>query len=225
MKRLVGEEPAFRMRGVTKRWRGATAPVLDAVDLTLRPGETLGVQGRNGAGKTTLLRLAAGILRPDAGSIELSGIDPEQRRRSYQSGIGMVSAGNGALYARLTVEDHLALWGRLAMLSRASRKAASASVLRDFELDELTGRRVDRLSTGQRQRLRLALGFMHSPTLALLDEPEASLDAEARELLRAAVRGLTSAGSCVVVCSPAGGESIPLDRTLVVGQGRLEEAP
>ncbi len=212
----------FSLRDIAKHWEGMPAPVLDRVSLRLGAGEAVGVHGRNGSGKTTLLRVAAGLITPDSGRVELDGASPESSRREFQRRIGFVSAGNGALFARLTVDHHLTYCARLALLDPEAALAARARVAGDFALDELRGKRVDRLSSGQRQRLRLALGFLHEPSVILLDEPETSLDQPARELLREALGGLRERGGAAIVCSPdASGEALGLDRSLLVRDGLL----
>src|SRR4051794_22353220 len=158
------------MHGIVKRWKGLPAPVLAGVDLDLEPGTIVAISGRNGTGKTTLLRIAAGIIRPDSGAVSIAGFDPEKRRRESPRRVGFVSAGSAALYARLPADDHLSMVARLALLPRLERVRAALHVLDRFELAELRGKRVDRLSMGQRQRLRLALGFLHGPEVILLDE-------------------------------------------------------
>src|SRR3954470_16140815 len=95
----------LELRGIVKRWPGTPAPVLDAVDLAVAPGEVVAVTGRNGAGKTTLLRIAAGLLLPDAGTVRVDGMDPELERAACQARIGYLSAGNSGLYGRLRVEQ------------------------------------------------------------------------------------------------------------------------
>lgn len=222
--RAMKSVPAVEVRGLVKRWPRHPTPVLNGVDLVLAPSTIVAVQGRNGAGKTTLLRVVAGILAPDQGSIEISGI-PATRRRAAQSRIGFVSAGNGALYGRLTIDHHLDFCSRLALLPRERRAAASAEARRAFALDELRDRRVDRLSTGQRQRLRLALAFLHEPSVVLLDEPESSLDGDALALLSTVLDELKARGGAAIICSPTGTvERLRVDRMLSVHDGRLVEA-
>jgi len=200
------------------------APVLDHVSLHLGAGEAVGVHGRNGSGKTTLLRVASGLITPDSGEVELDGAGPERSRPAFQRRIGFVSAGNGALFARLTVDHHLAFCARLALMGPAAAHEASARAVDDFALAELRGKRVDRLSSGQRQRLRLALGFLHDPAVILLDEPETSLDAPARKLLSAALDRHRARGAAAVICSPSPAADGPsLDRSLFVQDGRLVE--
>ena len=211
------------VRNLIKHWKGAPAPVLDRVDLSVGTGTTIAIHGENGAGKTTLLRIVAGLIKPDSGTVSVAGSSPDRDRREYQRQIGFVSAGNAALYARLTVEHHLALWSRLAMLPRGERPYKIARMLDAFALDELRGRRLDRLSAGQRQRLRLALGFLHEPKLLLLDEPESSLDDRALALLGAALISARERGATALICSPsAKHEHLTIDERYLVAGGRLE---
>jgi ABC-type multidrug transport system ATPase subunit len=212
----------FSLEGVVKQWPKVAAPVLAGVSLRLGAGEAVGVHGRNGSGKTTLLRIAAGLITPDSGRVELEGTSPESGRREFQRRIGFVSAGNGALFARLSVDHHLAFCGRLALLDAEAARRASAEVVEDFALDELRGKRVDRLSSGQRQRLRLALGFLHDPRVLLLDEPGTSLDEPARGLLAAALERRRARGVAAIVCSPSpAAEGVTVDRSFLVRDGDL----
>ncbi len=216
------EATALAMTGVRKRWPKVAAPVLDGVDLEIAPGEMVGVAGRNGAGKTTLLRIAAGVLAADEGSVTVCGL---RDRTAAQRQVGVCAAGNGGLYGRLGVQAHLDLWARLALLGRDERRAAIARARADFALDDFGDRRVDRLSMGQRQRLRLAGAFLHDPALVLLDEPRTSLDAEAWELVAGAITAARGRGAAVLVCFPSGeGDPVAFDRRHEVRDARLVAA-
>lgn len=192
----------LELRGIRKRW-GAAAPVLDDVDLDMLAGSVVALVGRNGAGKTTLLRIAAGLIAPDGGRVALDGLDPFSDRREYQRRIGFVSAGHGGLYARLTVRQHLECWSRLAFVPRRERAAAVASAIEGLDLGAKANARVDRLSAGQRQRLRVAMAFLHRPSLVLLDEPHTSLDEDGASALQGLVRALADEGGTVVCCAPS----------------------
>jgi ABC-2 type transport system ATP-binding protein len=208
---------------VTRRW--ASRLVLIDATLSLSPGTVAWLGGPNGAGKTTLLRIAAGLLLPHAGSISLCGLDPERDRRAYQRRLGFVSAGDRGLYARLTVAQNLGFWAGLALVPRERRSELIDRALARFELGELAGRRVDRLSMGQRQRVRLSMAFLHEPTLVLLDEPHTSLDDAALALLDAALAEIAAAGGAALWCSPAG-RQLPLraDLRLRLDDGRVSPA-
>jgi ABC-type multidrug transport system ATPase subunit len=200
------DDPAaavLALRGVHKRWPGHSRSVLEGVDLALAPGETTHLTGRNGAGKTTLLRIAGGLIRPDAGAVELAGLSPERERRAFQRRVGFLSAGSGGLYARLSARRHLALTTRLCLLASHERASAIEAAIERFSLAGILDRRADRLSTGERQRVRLALAFVHDPDVVLLDEPRSSLDGDGVQLLAAAIARTCERGGSVVWCSPS----------------------
>ena len=200
--RQGGHEPLLVAGGISKRWDAKKAPVLDGVDLELRPGLVVGLVGRNGAGKTTLLRILAGLIGADRGDVRLDGLSPTHDRRDYQRRIGFASAGQGGLYARMSVKNHLDYWARLALLRPSERPIAVGKMLARFDLIELAGSRVDRLSMGQRQRVRLAMAFLHEPKLVLLDEPRNSLDETGLASLRHALADFTASGGAAVWCAP-----------------------
>jgi ABC-type multidrug transport system ATPase subunit len=210
---------------VRKRWPGSPGAVLAAVDLVLRPGEAVVLTGRNGAGKTTLLRIAASLITPDGGTVRIGGRDPERERRACQRQLGFLAAGSSGLYGRLDAERHLHLWSRLALMPPPQRAPAVAAAIERFALGAFCGRRVDRLSMGQRQRLRLALAFLHGPRLVLLDEPRTSLDDDGAALLAEAVRGLVAGGGAALICAPAAeAAGVTADRVLELRDGALGPA-
>jgi ABC-2 type transport system ATP-binding protein len=212
------------LREVTKTWPRQTVPVLDHVELDVEAGKLVSIVGRNGAGKTTLLRIVSGLIFADSGTVRLDGLDPKKHRREYQRRIGFLSASYGGLYARLSVRQHLDLWARLAFVPRQERRAAIEATIDRFDLRELlASRRVDRLSMGQRQRVRLAMAFLHEPKLVLLDEPWNSLDEEGREVLTTALRDVVAGGGSAICCSPTGTEIGPhAQATYVVSDGKVD---
>ena len=113
----------------------------------------------------------------------------------------------------------------LGLLPREQARAAKTHALRAFALDDLCGRRVDRLSMGQRQRLRLALGLLHNPDVALLDEPLSSLDDEGAGRVSAELERLRARGGSAIVCAPTGDDrSLRADIRYIVEHGRLVPA-
>lgn len=217
------DERGLVLTGVSKRLPRQERPVLEDVELTLAPGATASITGPNGAGKTTLLRVLAGLIKPDRGTIHLDGLDSERDGRKYRAKIGLLSAGNTGLFARLSVERHLEYWARVALLPRDEGRRAAARMLDAFSLRELAGRRVDRMSMGQRQRVRAALAFLHEPDLLLLDEPQNSLDSEGTAMLRRTLEKVTARGGAALWCSPAGSpEGGVFDNAFVMQAGRLK---
>jgi ABC-type multidrug transport system ATPase subunit len=216
--------PVLSVRGVTKRWPRLPRPVLDDVDLELPRGSLTWIGGANGAGKTTLLRIVAGLVDAESGSVRVDGLDLDSDRRRYHAKIGLLPAASVGLYARLTVIQHLSYWAKVAFVPFEQRADAIADVMEAFGLTDLAKARVDRMSMGQRQRIRLALVFLPRPPLVLLDEPRNSLDSEGMEMLVDAVTRTTATGGSVVWCSPSGEEpGIDFDRHYVIADGRLED--
>jgi ABC-2 type transport system ATP-binding protein len=205
------------------RWKGPKPPVLDGVSLTLRAGEVTWVGGRNGVGKTTLLRLAAGILLPQRGSVRIGELTPASKGGLYRRQIGFLSAGDRGLQARLRVSQQLDYWGRLAYVPRARRAELVAENIRRFGLEEFAARRVDRMSMGQRQRIRLAMAFLHEPRVVLLDEPRNSLDDDGYELLNEQIELAAKRGASILWCSPRGEDRvIACDAGYTLTAGHLE---
>jgi ABC-2 type transport system ATP-binding protein len=190
----------------------------------LPPGTLALVAGRNGAGKTTLLRIVAGVIAADAGAIRLDGASPADNRREYQRRIGFLSAGSTGVYARVSVVQHLDFWARLALVPSAERGPRVSAALGRFDLQEIAPRRTDRLSMGQRQRLRLAMAFLHEPSLLVLDEPWNSLDDTGIDLLNRELRQFADGGGSALLCVPAGHDLglVPADRLYVLDGGKLE---
>lgn len=206
--------------GVRKSWGDQL--VLDCIDLEIPAGAVIGVAGGNGAGKTTLLRIATGIILPDEGTIHSLGADIERDRASFQRAIGFLSAGDRGLYARLTVRQNLDFWAGLSGFRRRQRQRRIEAMIAEFEIGEFADRRVDRLSMGQRQRVRLAVTFLHEPRVVFLDEPRTSLDDAGIALFENAVARLVENGGAALLVSPAAGEQ-KTDRSWVLRDAALHE--
>ena len=218
------QTPVLSVDSVTKRWPRVPVPVLDAVDLEIPPGRVVGVLGANGAGKTTLLRVIAGLIAPDEGRVRVAGIEHEEDRPAYQQRLSLLPAASAGLYARLTVAHHLTYWARLSFLPFERRRAAVEEAMEAFGLAHLAKQRVDRMSMGQRQRVRLAMTFLPHPDLVLLDEPRNSLDRAGVAMLAEAVGATAARGGAVIWCAPTGEEvGIDLDRYYEIADGRIEE--
>jgi ABC-2 type transport system ATP-binding protein len=192
------------------------------VTLALAPGSVSWIGGANGVGKTTLLRIITGLLAPDQGSVRVCGLEHHRERREYQRHIAFLSAGSVGLYARMSVRQHLSYWARIAFVPRSDRDQLIEAAIDSFALAALSDRRADRLSMGQRQRLRLAMCFLPRPSLALLDEPRNSLDSEGVAFLGQAVDNVTDRGGAALWCSPIGEDlGFEPDEEYLIVDGRL----
>jgi heme ABC exporter ATP-binding subunit CcmA len=213
------------VRDVSKSWNGGRDRILDSIALALAPGQLVSLVGANGAGKTTLLRIVAGLISPDAGTVAVDGLSPRSARREYHRRVGFLTAGQSGLYARFSVRDHLEYWARIAFVPRRQRRGAVERALQRFGLETMSAQRADRLSMGQRQRLRLAMTFLHDPSLVLLDEPHTSLDPDGLELLTEAVSGFVANGGTAIWCAPAAAEvQLRVDSAFMLADGRVTRA-
>ena len=220
----AASKPALELSGIYHKWRKRPSPVLDDVSLSLRPGTISWIGGRNGVGKTTLLRVAAGILIPQRGTVRMGALDPVRDRRAFHLRLGFVSAGDRGLSARLSVLAQLDLWARVAYVPAAIRDQRIGEAIAAFELQELSGARVDRISMGQRQRVRLAMAFLHAPELILLDEPRNSLDDDGYRVLGEQVRAAAARGAAILWCSPRGEDRVlDFDESYSLHDGVLEQ--
>jgi ABC-type multidrug transport system ATPase subunit len=156
-------------RGLEKRY-GAKR-VLRGLDLDVDRGGFVLVTGANGSGKTTLLRLIAGLAAPSAGVLEV---------RAERSELGFLGH-EPLVYRELTALENLDLYGRLYRV--AERRERIGMLLERFGLWEARNERVEAYSRGMQQRLALCRVFLHEPSLVLLDEPFAGLDAEGADLV------------------------------------------
>ena len=213
------------LHSLTKRWSADAPPVLDGLDLILEPGTSTWVGGVNGAGKTTMLRIAAGMIEPETGRAEVRGLTSGQNRTRYQQLVSFLPAGDRGLYARLTVRRQLGFWARISMLAPAHVPGRVSEAILTFDLGELEDRRVDRMSMGQRQRLRLAMTFLAEPDVVLLDEPLTSLDGRGAELLLTAIEHVLARDGAVLWCSPSGEHlDFSFDALWQIERGRLVPA-
>ncbi len=193
-------------RSLTKRY-GARA-ALRAVSFDLRPGELAAIIGPNGAGKTTLLSILAGVLAPSEGEVIGSVRD-----------VGWVPQ-QPAQYSRLSVAENLRLFARLERLQDSDQ--AVERMLEQTGLEDRAGEEVGRLSSGNQQRVNIAIGLLREPAVLLLDEPSASLDPRQRERLWEFIGGLVTRGTTVVFSTHNVAEAERYgDRVLVLVDGEL----
>ena len=196
--------------------RGAVAllgnfPALAGVDLTVEPGEIVLVRGPNGAGKTTLLRLCAGLVPPEAGSVEVLGHDLVHERRSVRRRVALLGHAMG-LYDDLTVVQNVHFWARAAGLSaEEATDRVGVAMVRLGVAERLFGQPVHTLSAGQRRRASLAALVVRRPELWLLDEPHAGLDQAGRDVVDVLIGDAVASGATVLVSSHE------LDRVAVLG--------
>ncbi|MFC3164857.1 ATP-binding cassette domain-containing protein [Ciceribacter thiooxidans] len=212
-------ETLARFETVTRRF-GKGAPALDGVSGEIGGGEITGLVGPDGAGKTTLIRLMTGLMLPDAGRVEVLGIDTARSPQSIQNLIGYMPQRFG-LYEDLSVQENLDLYADLRGLPREERPAAFDELLTFTDLKRFTGRLAGKLSGGMKQKLGLACALLKKPRLLLLDEPGVGVDPISRRELWAMVEDLTKEGIGVVWSTAYLDEAEACDRVLLLNGGKL----
>jgi ABC-2 type transport system ATP-binding protein len=199
---------------LAKRYGPATAVADVSFDVTR--GEIFGIVGPNGAGKTTTVELLQGLRRPDAGRVEVLGLDPQRNVAAIRQRVG-TQLQSAVLPDRLKVWEALDLYA-----SYYDDPADPAQLLADWDLTGKRNAAFDSLSGGQRQRLFIALALIGTPELVFLDELTTGLDPQARRLTWDHIRAIRARGVTVVLVTHFMDEAETLcDRIAVIDAGRV----
>ena len=206
--------PVLEIRDLRKSYGGKVA--VDGLSLSVLPGEVFGVLGPNGAGKTTTVECAAGLRRPDSGTVRVLGLDPSTDPAEVRQRVG-VQLQSAVLPKRMKVREAVAVF------SCGYRQTADADQLLDeWGLAEHRGAAFGTLSGGQQQRLFIVLALLGRPEVVVLDEVSTGLDPAARRDTWALVRRLRTRGVTVVLVTHAMDEAEALcDRIAVIARGRI----
>ncbi len=208
------------LRRTFKARRGDVEAVA-GVDLRVEAGELFGFLGPNGAGKTTTLRMLATLLPLTGGTATVAGCDLRREPQRVRERIGYVGQRGGTDPA-VTGRAELVFQGRMYGMSAAAAKRRAAELIVTLELEECADRRTGSYSGGQRRRLDIGLGLIHTPQLLFLDEPTTGLDPQSRARLWDEVRRLRDGGTTVFLTTHYLEEADALcDRLAIIDHGRI----
>jgi ABC-2 type transport system ATP-binding protein len=220
-------EYAVRARGLKKSY-GATE-ALKGVDITVRTGTVLGMLGPNGAGKTTAVRILTTLLRPDAGEVEVAGVDVLRHPDKARSVIGL-SGQYAAVDEILTGRENLQMFGQLYRLPRKVAAQRADELLTQFGLADAGDRMLKTYSGGMRRRLDLAASLIVAPPVLVLDEPTTGLDPRSRNDMWHVIRNLVADGTTVLLTTQyleeadqLADEIMVIDHGLVIAQGTADD--
>ncbi|GAA1361451.1 daunorubicin resistance protein DrrA family ABC transporter ATP-binding protein [Catellatospora chokoriensis] len=213
-----GLRKSFRSRAGRE---SKTVEAVRGVDLSVAEGEIFGFLGPNGAGKTTTLRMLATLLEPDGGSAVIAGADLRKDPGEVRRRIGYVAQG-GSTWDESTGREELVLHARMYGIGKADAQRRAAEALDTFELSEYADRRCKTYSGGQRRRVDIALGIIHSPKVVFLDEPTTGLDPQSRAHMWGEVRKLREMGMTVFLTTHYLDEADALcDRLAIMDHGQI----
>ena len=208
----------IEVRGLERRFGDVVA--VDGVSFTAGDGRITGLLGPNGAGKTTTLRALYGLLRPDAGAVEIDGVDAVADPIEVQRLVGVLPDAHG-LYVRLTPREHLRYVGELHALDAVTIGASIDRLVELLDMGEIIDRRVEGFSTGERMKVAVGRALVHDPPNLLLDEPTSGLDVMSTRAMRNLIRRLKDDGKCVLFSSHVMQEVSALcDEIVIVARGR-----
>lgn len=208
----------IRATGLVKRYGAVEA--LRGLDLAVAEGRVLGLLGPNGAGKTTAVRILTTLLKPDAGSVQVAGIDVAADPDGVRARIGL-SGQYAAIDEHLSGFENLRMVGRLyGMTGRAAAERADELLVR-FDLTDARNRATKTYSGGMRRRLDLAAAVVAAPPVIVLDEPTTGLDVRSRQQMWGVIKELVAAGSTMVLTTQYLEEADLLaDDIVVIDHGR-----
>jgi ABC-2 type transport system ATP-binding protein len=206
----------IQLQGLTKTFRTSQGPVyaVRGIDVSIAPGETVALLGPNGAGKSTAIDMMLGLLPPDSGDVSLFGMKPADAIK-----LGAIGAmlQTGSLIRDLSVRELITM-----MASLFPRPLGVDEVLELTGIRDIAGRRVQKLSGGQTQRVRFAIALVSNPDLLVLDEPTVAMDVESRHAFWTTMRRFASSGKTVVFATHYLEEADTYaDRVILMARGQI----
>jgi ABC-2 type transport system ATP-binding protein len=217
-------DPMIHTEKLTRHFvsKKETVEAVKGVDIDVAPGELVAFLGPNGAGKSTTLRMLTTLLPPTSGNAWVAGASITTQAAVVRSRIGYIGQGDGAGHS-FRVMDELVYQGRFYGMNSADSLARAKELTKTLDLTSLAKRKVSTLSGGQRRRLDIALGLMHSPRLLFLDEPSTGMDPHNRANLWDHINGLRERQETTIVLTTHYLEEADsyAERVLVIDHGEI----
>ncbi len=215
---VSGLRKSFRAR---RKRKVTNVDAVRGVDFAVQRGEIFGFLGPNGAGKTTTLRMLATLIRPDGGDATIAGVDLRRAPAQVRQRIGFVAQASGT-YGQSNARRDLVHQARMYGVAKSTAKSLAEAAIVAFQLHDFADRRISTYSGGQRRRLDVALGVIHSPQVIFLDEPTAGLDPQSRARMWQEVRRLRDEGMTIFLTTHYLDEADALcDRISIIDGGLI----
>lgn len=196
---------------------------VDQVNIECKPGRVFGLLGLNGAGKTTLMRLLSTTLKPSSGTAKVAGYDIIQEPEKVKEKIGFLSSDTG-LYRRLTAEETVTYFGRLNNIEEKKLKTKVDEIFQTFDMNEFRQTRIDKLSTGMKQKVSIARTFVNNPEVLILDEPTLGLDVVTSRSIIEFIKESKKLNKCILFSTHIMWEAEKLcDDIAIIHKGKILE--
>ena len=213
---------AIQVNGIRKTFtdkKHGSRTAVDGVSFEVFPGEIFGLLGPNGAGKTTTLRVLATLLKPSSGTATLNGFDIVSQSSEVRGSIGFLS-GDMGLYSRLTPREVLRFFADLNRLPDARQRVEET--IQRFGIEAFADSKIDKFSTGMKQKVAIARAMLCDPPILILDEPTSGLDVPAARAIENAILEARKRGKCIVFSTHVMEEAEYLcDRIAVINDGKI----
>ena len=194
---------------------------INNIDFHCQKGQIFGLLGPNGAGKTTTLRILATMMVPTAGDVLVNGYHVIKAAHKVRQSIGFLSGETG-LYDRFTPRETIRFFGKINSMSEQKIEKRMAEIFNIMGIEHFQDVRVDKLSTGMKQKLSIARAIIHDPPVLILDEPTAGLDIITAKVVIETIREFRNQGKCIIFSTHQMHEAEKLcDEIAIIHQGKL----
>jgi ABC-2 type transport system ATP-binding protein len=213
----------IEISGLKKVFSSKNGPVfaVNGINFTVTKGEIFGLLGPNGAGKTTTMRMLTTLLKPTSGSAFIAGYDLQNQSDMIRTHIGYVSQ-KGGLERNATARENLVLQARIYGMSALQAQDRAQQLISALDLASFSDRLVETYSGGQRRRVDIALGMVHSPAILFLDEPTIGLDPRSRAHIWQEIKKLKSYGTTILFTTHYLDEAdMFCDRVAIINHGQV----
>ncbi len=211
----------IKVSGLRKVYKGSDAPAVDNLSFTVAERDIFGLLGPNGAGKSTTIMALCGLLKIDAGGIEVFGLNVREKGGEIRKQVG-VAPQDIALFPTLTLRENLEYFGRMYGLESGVIRDRTDHYTKAFGLADKANVRVGHFSGGMKRRLNLIAALLHSPRLLILDEPTTGVDVQSRKIILDYLLELKSQGVTIIYSSHLLEEAEKIcSRFAILDEGRM----
>lgn len=212
---------AVAIKDLCKQYKGAWAPALDNLSVSVEQGCITGLLGPNGAGKSTTINILCGLISPDKGTVTVMGLDATKETAALRRQIGVVPQ-QIALFSNLTAWENFRYIGRLYGLTEQEIHHRAKHLLERLGLDKHADKRIGRYSGGMKRRANIIASLLHQPNMLILDEPTAGVDVQSRAMILKFLEAYNQEGKTILYTSHLMEEAEQIcDEVIIIDEGKF----